>query len=72
VPLTPGGNMSLPSLVPPPRIKVESMNSAAGSSLENLDVDRGVYDTSHKKRVPSWYVTFQPSFISKFRRLNFA
>lgn len=59
------------SLVPPPKLKVESMASGVGSgSQENLDADRGVYDTSNKKRVPSWCdrilwkTTVEPSLLS--------
>ncbi|KAF6759917.1 hypothetical protein DFP72DRAFT_805883 [Ephemerocybe angulata] len=44
------------SLVPPRKIRVESMASGVGSASqdEGLDVGKGVYDTSNKKRVPSW------------------
>ncbi|TFK28188.1 DNase I-like protein [Coprinopsis marcescibilis] len=43
-------------LLPPPKIRVESMNSnATTASQEDFSgIEKGVYDSSHKKRVPSW------------------
>lgn len=45
-----------PLLVPPPKIRVESLTSniTAGSQDDVQGVEKGVYDSSHKKRVPSW------------------
>ena len=44
-------------LPPPPKVRVDSVNSGVGSgSQDNLDVGKGVYDSSNKKRVPSWCV----------------
>ncbi|KAK0480241.1 inositol polyphosphate phosphatase [Armillaria novae-zelandiae] len=43
-------------LKPPPLGRVSSTKSSAPSDDEDgkCDVDKGVYDSSHKKRVPSW------------------
>jgi hypothetical protein len=45
-------------LEPPPKIKVESVvSNMTNPSQDNTGVDeKGVYDSSSKKRVPSWYV----------------
>jgi len=52
------GYFDSPSLVPPPKIRVDSMKSGLGSSSQNsnpeTDPDKGVYDSSNKRRVPSW------------------
>lgn len=42
-------------LRPPPMILVSSTRSSLPSDEEDAD-GRGVYDSSHKQRVPSWYV----------------
>jgi hypothetical protein len=42
-------------LRPPPMIFVSSTKSSIPSDEEDAD-GRGVYDSSHKQRVPSWYV----------------
>ncbi|KAF9466458.1 Endonuclease/exonuclease/phosphatase [Collybia nuda] len=39
---------------PPPMILVSSTKSTVPSDGEDDDEDRGVYDSSHKRRVPSW------------------
>jgi len=44
-----------PYLRPPPIIFVSSTDSSTRSHADDGD-GKGVYDTSHKKRVPSWYV----------------
>lgn len=41
---------------PPPLILVSSTKSSLPSDGEEEQDDRGVYDSSHKKRVPSWCV----------------
>lgn len=48
-----------PILRPPP-ILVDSSESqsTSGSRGDLLEADKGVYDSSHKKRVPSWYVPY--------------
>lgn len=58
--LPPGRSASLEAvdkahLRPPPMIFVSSTKSSDVSDDEDGD-GRGVYDSSHKKRVPSWYV----------------
>ncbi|KAJ3492911.1 hypothetical protein NMY22_g20282 [Coprinellus aureogranulatus] len=57
VPPTPPATKLVDSspLVPPPKVRVESVISGVTTaSQDNLDVEKGVYDTSNKKRVPSW------------------
>jgi hypothetical protein len=41
---------------PPPMILISSTKSSLPSDDEDEGDDRGVYDSSHKKRVPSWCV----------------
>ncbi|KAG6856305.1 hypothetical protein H0H87_005720 [Tephrocybe sp. NHM501043] len=60
-----GGEDSKNRLRPPPMILVNNSTrsslpssddsvSAPGPSKDDADIDKGVYDSSHKKRVPSW------------------
>ncbi|EAU85326.2 hypothetical protein CC1G_07596 [Coprinopsis cinerea okayama7 len=45
-----------PTLMPPPKIRVESMtsNNTNQSQDEVSGIEKGVYDSSSKQRVPSW------------------
>jgi hypothetical protein len=65
--LPPGRSSSLEAvdkayLRPPPMIFVSSTKSSDLSDDEDGD-GRGVYDSSHKKRVPSWYVCMMGLYI---------
>jgi hypothetical protein len=67
----PPGQLSLeavdkPNLRPPPMIFVSSTKSSVPSDDEDGD-GRGVYDTSHKKRVPSWYISI---FMSGYNEID--
>lgn len=44
-----------PSLLPPSLMRASSVRSSVHSEEEEADGDKGVYDSSAKKRVPSWY-----------------
>jgi hypothetical protein len=70
--LPPGQSSSLEAvdranLRPPPMIFVSSTKSTLPSDDEDGDgkVVYGVYDSSHKKRVPSWYVSIVMSGCSE-------
>lgn len=57
-------------LKPPPLGRASSARSFATSEDEDARPcysDKGVYDSSNKKRVPSWYVSFR---VQECRRLN--
>jgi hypothetical protein len=46
---------------PPPMVLLSRSKDAQRPSLDELAIeDRGVYDSSSKKRVPSWYVPLLP------------
>lgn len=58
-------NIDRTRLRPPPMILMNSTKSSLPSDEEGDNDEKGVYDSSHKKRVPSWHVLFRHIFHSK-------